>query len=171
MIKAYIETGKIVGPHGVRGMVRVQPWADSGEFLRKFSNFYLDENGKETLEVKTVQPHGNVVLIAFRGVDTIESAEALRGKILYIRREDAALPEGRYFVSDLIGCAVFDSESGDKLGELTDVSKTGANDVWHIKKDEKEYLLPAVGEVVKSVDIDNEIIKICPIKGIFEDEN
>ena len=171
MIRQYIETGKIVGTHGIRGMVRVQLWADSSDFLRNFSYVYLDDGGQKRLEIKTVQPHGNVVLLAFQGVDTVEGAEALRGKTLYIRREDVTLPEGRYFITDLIGCTVYDCESGKKLGELSDVSQTGANDVWHITKDGREYLLPAIEEVIVAVDPAGNEIQVRPMKGIFDDED
>ena len=78
MIKKFLETGKIVGTHGVKGMVRVQPWCDSPEFLKQFKHFYTDSNGETRLEVSSVQPHGNVVLMAIKGVDSIEKAEKLR---------------------------------------------------------------------------------------------
>ena len=83
MIKQYLETGKIVGTHGIKGMVRVQPWCDSGEFLCGFKYFYLDNKGAERLEALNVQPHGNIALIAFKGTDSIEKAEKLRGRIIY----------------------------------------------------------------------------------------
>ncbi len=171
MIKQYIETGKIVGTHGVRGMVRVQPWSDSGEFLCGFSTLYLDAAGGACVTVTKAQPHGNVVLMAFRGIDSIESAEALRGKILDIDRKDVKLPGDRYFIADLIGCAVMDADSGETLGILTEVSQTGANDVWHIQKNGREYLLPAVEEVIVSVDPEKNTIVIRPMKGIFDDED
>ena len=171
MLKKYLETGKIVGTHGVKGMVRVQPWSDSGEFLTKFKYFYLDKNGEAKIKAEAVRPHGNVVLIAFNGVSTIEEAEALRGKVIYLDRKDIKLPEGRYFIDDLIGCSVTDADSGNLLGELTDVSATGANDVWHITKDGKEYLVPAIDEVIVSVDVDASAVVIRPLKGIFDDED
>ena len=170
MKKEFIEAGKIVGTHGVRGMVRIMPWADNGEFLSGFNTFYVDD-GKTPLKINKIQPHGNIVIAAIAGVDSIERAEKFRNKILFIKRKDAKIPDGRYFISELIGCKVFDSQMGIEYGVLTDVSKTGANDVWHIKSNGKEYLLPAIGEVVKMVDIDNEKIEICPMKGIFDDEN
>ena len=170
MKKEFIEVGKIVGTHGVRGMVRIDPWADSGEFLSTFKILYSGGE-KAPLQVETIKPHGNIVIAAIGGVDSIEKAETLRGRVLYIKREDANIPKGRYFVSELIGCKVFDSETKAEYGVITEVSATGANDVWHIKKDEKEYLLPAVNEVVKRVDIEKEEIEICPMKGIFDDEN
>ena len=171
MIKQFIETGKIVGTHGVKGMVRVQPWSDSGAFLSSFKCFYTGENGTGKLTATQIRPHGNVVLIAFQGVDTIEAAEALRGKILYIDRGDIRLPDGRYFVADLLDCEVFDFDSGALLGMLTDVSETGANDVWHITKGGREYLVPAVEEVIVSVEPEAGKITIRPMKGIFDDED
>ena len=171
MIKKYLETGKIVGTHGIRGMVRVQAWSDSGEFLTNFKRFFISPNGENELEVLKIQPHGGVVLIAFKGVGTVEQAESLRGKTLYISRDDVSLPDGRYFIDDLIGCEVFDADSGEKYGVISDVSQTGANDVWHIKSGEKEYLLPAIDEVIVKVAPENERLEIRPLKGIFDNED
>ena len=170
MKKEFLETGKIVGTHGVRGMVRIQPWCDSADFLKNFKKFYL-QGSMEEIVLKDVKPNGNVVIAAVPGVDSIEAAEKLRNKVILIKREDANLPEGRYFISELIGCAVFDADSGESLGALTDVSEPGANDVWHITRNEKEYLVPAIDEVIVSVDIEQEKIVLRPLKGIFDDEN
>lgn len=171
MIKKYLETGKIVGTHGVKGMVRVQPWCDSAEFLKQFKSFYIDENGENRIDITSVQPHGNVVLMAIKGVDSIEKAEALRNKVIYINRKDVKLPKGRYFIDDLVGCTVTDADTNNILGILSDVSPTGANDVWHITHDGKEYLVPAIDEVIVSVDTENESVIIKPLKGIFDDED
>lgn len=171
MKKQYLETGKIVGTHGVKGITRVQVWADDGEFLNNFKTVYTDDKGQNKLVISKVQPHGTVTLVTFKGVDTIEKAEALRNTVIYIDRNDVKLPDGRYFITDLIGCTVFDADTEAVLGEISDISETGANDVWHIKKDGKEYLVPAIDEVIVSVDIDNEKIVIRPMKGIFDDEN
>lgn len=171
MKQKFIETGKIVGTHGVKGMLRVQPWSDSGEFLSNFKCFYLDDAGNERIYATSVKPHGNVVLMSVKGVTTIEQAEKLRGKIIFIDREDVVLPEGRYFISDLLGCNVTDADSKEILGKITDISETGANDVWHITRDGKEYLVPAIDEVIVSVDIDAESVVIRPMKGIFDNED
>ncbi len=170
MKKEFLEIGKIVGTHGVKGMVRIQPWSDDGEFLTQFKKFYLND-GKEMIELSRITPHGNVVLATVKGVDTIEMAEKLRNRILYIKRDDAHLPEGRYFISEIIGARVYDADAGTLLGTLCDVSPTGANDVWHIKNGDKEYLVPAIDEVIADVDINTDIIKIRPLKGIFDDED
>ena len=86
-------------------------------------------------------------------------------------REDACLPEGRYFVEDIIGCTAYDADSGEEYGTVTDVSVTGANDVWHITKNNKEYLIPAIDEVIVSAEPENERVIIRPMKGIFDDED
>ena len=171
MKKQFLETGKITGTHGIRGFVRVQPWCDDGDFLRNFKVLYLDKNGSNKLNVEKIQPNGNVMIIKFKGIDSIESAETLRNNILYINRDDARLPKGSYFVQDLIGCTVFDFDSNDVLGTVSDVTQTGANDVWHIKNGDKEYLIPVIDEVVQKVDIDDGKVYITPLKGIFDDED
>ncbi len=170
MKKEFLEIGKFVGTHGVRGMVRIQPWSDDGEFLTGFKKFYLD-NGKTEIEMSKITPHGNVVIAAVKGIESIEDAEKLRGQVLYIKRTDAKLPEGRYFVSEIIGAQVFNADTNTLLGVLSEVSPTGANDVWHIKSGDKEYLVPAIRDVIVNVDIDKDKIEIRPLKGIFDDED
>lgn len=171
MLDKYIEAGKIVGTHGVRGEMRVQPWCDTTDFLTKFKVFYLDKNGEKSLKVKSSRAHGNVCLIKADGVDTIEDAERYRGKVIYIDRADCKLKNGQYFVTDIIGCEVFHEETNELLGKIVDVSETGANDVWHIKNGENEYLVPNIPLFVKNVDIENGKVIIAPIKGMFDDED
>lgn len=167
--KNYLEAGKIVGTHGVRGMVRIQHWCDSAEFFCGLKNLYLDDNGNVKINVSS-KPHGNVVIATIKGVESIEEAEKYRNKIIYMNRKDAGLDEGQYFISDLIGLPVYNMKD-TFLGKISDVSRTGANDVWHIQKDDNEYLIPCIPDVVVSVDIDEEKIIINPLKGIFNDED
>ena len=167
----YIEAGKIVGTHGVRGEMRVDPWCDSAGFLCRFKKLYLDASGTQVIAVTSARPHGNICLIKADGVDIIEQAEALRGRSLYIDRSDCRLEKGRYFISDIIGCEVVSASGGETLGTVCDVSNTGANDIWHIKRDGKVFLVPNNPEFVKSVDIENKKIVYSPIKGMFDDED
>ncbi len=168
MKKTFLSVGQIVGVHGVRGFVRVQYWCDSAEFFCSFKNLYNES--KQLLNVEKTQPHGNVALLKLKDINSATMAECLRGKVLYIKREDAQLEEGRYFIEELIGVCVKDTKGTD-LGKIVDVSKTGANDVWHIKTGEREHLFPVVPHFVVSVDIDGEIVVINPPKGIFDDED
>ena len=110
MIKEFLEIGQIVGTHGVNGELRVNPWCDSPDFFKGFERLYFDENGVQAVKVVSCRPHGNIVLLCLEGVNGIDAAATLRGKVLFMCRKDAHLPEGRYFVSDLTGCKVIDAD-------------------------------------------------------------
>ena len=171
MIKEYLEIGKITSTHGLKGEMRVQPWCDSPEYMKKFKTLYLDKKGEKPIKVSS-RPNGNMVIMKVQGIDTVEEAARYREKVLYMKRSDANLPEGSWFIQELIDCTVVDADNEEKIyGIISDVSQTGANDVWHIKKDDKEYLIPAIESVVISTDVAEGIIKIRPLKGIFDDEN
>ncbi len=171
MKKQYLDSGKIVGTHGIKGEVRIDPWCDSPGFLCAFKKLYLDNKGEAFIEVKS-RPHKNITLAKIKGVDTIEQAEKLRGKIVYINRDDINLGEGVNFVQDLIGLEVRDADNDTVYGEISDVIRTGANDVYEITDSQnKKYLAPVIDDVVIGIDVDNGFILIRPMKGIFDDED
>ena len=170
MLKRFLECGRIVSTHGIKGEVRMQPWCDGAEFLQDFKYFYM-EKGISKLEAQQVRPHKNIVIMKFKGIDDIDAAVTLRGKVLYIDREDVVLPEGEYFIQDLIGLKVIDADIAKEYGELCDVTSTGANDVYHIKfASGKVQLIPAIKQVVIETNITDGILKIRPMEGLFEDE-
>jgi len=171
LIKRFLEAGQIVGTHGVRGELRVNPWCDSPAFLTQFATLYFDADGQRPVRVLSCRPHGNVALLTLEGVDSLNAAAAMRGRTLYMRRSDAALEEGAYFVAELIGCEVRDDDDESKrYGTLADVSRTGANDVWHIRgADGREHLIPAVPSVVISADVEQGVVTIRPIPGMIEE--
>ncbi len=172
MKKEYLEVGQIVGTHGVRGELRVNPWCDAPAFLKQFHTLYFSPNGTGAVKVTACRPHGNVALLKLEGVDTVEAASALRNKVLYMKRSDAHIAEGSYFIAELIDCTVVDADDESIVyGVLSDVSETGANDVWHIRRDGREYLIPSIPDVVIGVDVAAGVIRIRPLKGIFDDEN
>ncbi len=168
MKKQFLDSGKIVGTHGIKGEVRIEPWADSPAFLCAFKTLYLDERGETAIRVKS-RPHKNITLCKIEGVDTIEAAERLRGRIVYIDRDDVRLDEGVHFVQDLIGSKVRDYDTDVFYGTLTDVLRTGANDVYEITRDGRQYLAPVIDEVVRAIDTENGVVRITPMKGIFDD--
>lgn len=172
MIKEYLEIGKITSTHGIKGEMRVQPWCDSPEFMKSFKTLYLDKNGEKALKVSS-RPNGNMVIMKAQGIDTVEAAAAMRNKVLFMKRSDAKIPKGSYFIQELIDCTVIDADDESKTyGVISDVSATGANDVWHIKaEDGKEYLIPAIPSVVIETDVEKGVIKIRPLRGIFDNEN
>ncbi len=170
-LKKYIETGKVVNTHGVMGEIKVKPWSDSPDFLTHFDRFYLSDKGGRALKCEKCRVHKDMVLIKIKGIDTVEQAEQLRGKVLYIDRSDAQLDDGEYFIQDLIGCDVYDQETGKLLGRLADITQTGANDVWHIEFDGRTYLVPAIPDVLGEISLEEKKAVIRPLKGIFDDED
>lgn len=170
--KQYLETGKIVGTHGIKGEVRIDAWCDSPEFLCYFKKLYLDENGETFIEVKS-RPHKNVTITKIKGVESIEEAERYRGKVVYLNRDDIQLEEGVNFIQDLIGLEVRDADDESIVyGKITDVIYTGANDVYEITDGSgKKYLAPVIDDVVIEINVDEGFVLIQPMKGIFDDED
>ncbi len=167
-MQKYLEIGQIVTTHGIKGEVKIQPWCDSPEVLCEFDILY-NKDGTKTYEL-SARPHGNMVIAKIKGVDTVEEAQALRNRILYLDRDDAELPEGTYFVQDLLGLMVYDEE-GKFYGKLTDVTSAGsANDVYELNNDGKLYYIPAIPSVILKTDIENGRMIIYPMEGLF-DEN
>lgn len=170
MKKDYLELGQIVGTHGVRGEMRVNPRCDGPDFAKGFGRLFFDPKGINEVKVISARPHGNIILMKLEGIDSIEKAEKLRNRILYLKREDAHLPEGTWFIAELLDCEVLDADTGERYGVLTDVSETGANDVWYITADDgKEYLIPAIKDVVIRAEAENNRIYIRPLKGLLDD--
>ncbi len=170
MVKKFLEGGKIVGTHGVRGEMRVECWCDSPQFLAQFKTLYFNE-GAEKIKVKS-RAHKNMVLMKVPGIDTIEQADLYRGRVLYIKRSDVKLEKGVNFVQDLIGLEVVDSSSSEVYGTVKDVLKTGSNDVFEMQgKDNKMYYIPSIPDIVDEIDVDGGVLKITPMKGLFSDED
>ncbi len=166
-MEKYLEAGKIVGTHGVQGELKLENWTDSPVLLKKIKNLYFDK-GETNAGLSSSRVHKNMLLIKLDGVEDLNQAEKLRGKILYMDRNDVKLPKNRFFIVDLIGLKVYDGNTQEFYGEITEVFETGANNVYKIEKDGKDYLFPAVDHMIKKTDIENERIEILPIKGIFD---
>ena len=156
-MKQYLEIGKIVNVHGLRGDVKVVPWCDEPEFLCEFDTLYLGKAQKPVNVTAARLQKGNV-LLHLEGVDTVEAAEQLRNQVLYMDRDEVELEEGVYFIQDLIGLEV-----------LSDVMQTGANDVYEIKDETgKTVLIPAIPDVVQETDLDGGVMRIRPLEGLFD---
>ena len=112
-----------------------------------------------------------MVIMAIEGISNIDEAEKLRNTIINIDRNDLKLEKGQYFIQDLIGLKVIDADNDNLYGKITDVFKTGANDVYQVTDGNKNYLVPVIQDVVLDVNIAEGYVKIRPIKGIFEDED
>jgi 16S rRNA processing protein RimM len=172
-MSGYIEAGKITSAHSFHGEVKIQSWCDTPEFLKRFKIFYLDEKGGSFLTVDKIRTANNLLIASFEGIENEEEASKLRNKILYIKKEDANLDEGTFFISDMIGLPVFDFDTGAKYGVLSNVFNNGATDIYVVKTDKLdknnrniEVLIPNVPVFIKKVSLDEGVF-VTPIEGMF----
>lgn len=170
MLKQYLEAGQIVRTHGVQGELVLEPWADSAEFLRQVKRFWFDE-GKSDAELLSSRVHKGRLLVTLRGVDSVEKGDALRGRVLYLNREDVKLKPGQHFLQDLLGLRAVDAKTGREYGTLEEVIPTGANDVYRIVDGGgREYLFPAVKHMIGRIAPEEGVIELLPIPGIFDED-
>ena len=170
MIKDFLECGKIVSTHGIKGELRVIPWTNQPEHLLDFSRFFLDNKGSQSIKITASRLHKNMLLIKVKGINSIEEANTLRGKVLYLNRSDD--PDDTPYIQDYFGISVTDADTGKSYGKVTDIIITGANDVFVLKDDKgTERLVPDIPHVVLDIDLDERTIIIRPLEGLFEDEN
>lgn len=161
MIHPYLECGQIVNTHGIRGEVKIVPWADSAEFLCQFSTLYVDGL---PVKVQNARVHKGSVIAQLEGVSDVNAAMLMKNKVVYIRREDAKLPEGAFFLADIMGLDVVD-ESGNKLGILKDVLSPSRQQVY-VVEGEREILIPAVPEFILETNVEAGYIKVRLIEGM-----
>lgn len=157
----FLDCGQIVNTHGVHGEVRIVPWADSPDFLCQFSTLYVDGRA---LAVTASRVHKGSVIARLQGVNTVEQAMALKGKTVQLRRADAKLPEGAFFLADVIGLDVVD-ENGNKLGTLREVLSPSIQQIY-VVEGEREIMIPAVPEFILETNIEAGYIKVRLIEGM-----
>jgi 16S rRNA processing protein RimM len=166
----FLEIGIVVGTHGVRGELRVKPLCDDPSFFGGFTRLFWDRFGKEEVRVLASRAHKNICLLTLAGVADLTVATALRGRVLYFSKADAPLEEGRYFIADLLYCRVVEVNlPAVEYGHIFDVQHTAAHDIWGVHAaDGREHWIPVVDEVVRQVDIENSVVFIAPLQGLFD---
>ena len=168
-MKKKLEVGQIVNTFGIKGFVKVYPYVNDVTRFNNLKYVYAKSKKEEKkLEIEEVKYQKNMVLLKFKGVETVEEAEKLRNNYLEIDRSDAIpLEEGEFFIADLIGLKVF-LDTGEELGILEDIYNTGSKDIYVVKdKLGKSYLLPYIDEVTKKIDLDNSKIIVHIIEGLI----
>ena len=149
--------GQIVAPHGVRGDLRIMPLTSNVQLFTDMDYLLLPDGRR--LQIVKARPHKNIILVTAESITSIEAAEALRGQKVSVYREDMPeLPEGRYYVGDLIGLPVLDEE-GKRIGTFKDVLPTGSRDVYVIEPPEgKDILVANIPENIRKIDLENQRI-------------
>ena len=165
-----LRVGVITSPHGIKGEVKVFPTTDDAKRFKELKKVILD-TGKEYIPMETehVKFFKNMVILKFKGYDNINEIEKYKSRDLLITRDQAVdLAPDEYFITDLIGLAVV-SDQGVELGTLKDVLETGANDVYVVAmKDGKELMLPAIGDCILNVDLEQRRMEVHVLEGLMD---
>ncbi|MGE5552361.1 MAG: ribosome maturation factor RimM [Betaproteobacteria bacterium] len=155
----FVAIGEVTAPHGLRGEVRVIPLTDFPERFTHTAQVLVGPPGAEPdgppFGLEQVRRHGRTMIVKLAGVDSVEAAERLRGRLLFVRRDEVVpLPAGRFYVFDLIGLAVV-AEDGTPVGELVEVLENPANDLFVVCPSDGggDILIPAVKSVVREIDL------------------
>lgn len=163
----YISIGKITNTHGIKGELKVYPLTDDIKRFDLLEKAYLGEE-KIPVNLESVKYHKNLAILKFKEYNNINEVLDLKDYYIYVDEDGRVeLPEGHFFIYEILDSQVFDLDD-NPLGFLRDIIQGPGNDVYLIKDGEKEYLIPAVGEFVKKIDLENKRIYIQPIEGMIE---
>ena len=167
-MQEYFEIGQIVNTFGIKGQVKVTPFTDDMERFEELKTIYVEKKKQlQEFEIEQVKYQKNLVILKLKNIEDMNTAEKLKGCYIKIQRKDARkLPEGTYFIADIIGSVVI-TDDGKELGKVEDIYNTGSSDIY-VVKDElgKQILLPAIKEVILSVDVEKQIVKVHLLEGL-----
>lgn len=169
-MKQYLEIGKIVNTHGVRGEMKMQLWCDDIEFLKNIKTVYYDEKGTKSATLLAARPQKDMALIKLSDVDDFDKAQSLKNAVLYCNRDDAKIDEDAHFIQDVIGCYVVDIDTNDEYGKIEDVVNYGSSDIFVVKDGFKKHLIPNISDIVKEINTEYEVVKIKLMKGLFDED-
>ncbi len=169
MQNKYIECGKIINTHGCHGGLKLESWCDSPEVLADFKRIFIKKNADFVeYKVKKSAIFKQFVLFDLAGISDMDAALALKGTVIYADREDFALEEGEYFIADIIGIEIRDADTDALLGTLSEIINRGAQDIYVVKTDKGDVMIPVVDEFVIRVEV-GKAIYVRPIPGMFDE--
>ncbi|MBO4769972.1 MAG: 16S rRNA processing protein RimM [Clostridia bacterium] len=172
-MREFIEAGRIVNIHGIKGAVKAESWCDNPAVLKNMNRIFLKscENGSVYVEKKVITASviGEFVIMRLEGVSSPEQASALKNVVFFVHRDDIPVDDGSVLIDDIKDLPVIDSDTGRTYGFLHDVVKIGGRDLYEINCEGKPVLLPAVREFIKKIDVGRGIF-ISPIEGFFDED-
>ena len=169
MKKTYLEGGKICTSHGVKGLVKVEHFCDSPKVLASAKKIFLKERDGSFSErkINSASVAGQFILMGIDGINSREEAIAYRGRIIYLHRDDIPMADGAMLIADMIGLPVYHAQSGESLGQISDVSDVAGRRIYTVKYQGKEILVPDVPEFIKEIN-EEKGMAILPIPGLFD---
>ena len=163
-----IEIGKIVNTHGLKGHIKVEPWCDGIETFEYLNRVFISDI---EYDIESVKVQKNLFLLKLKNLNSVEEAEKLKNKLIYANEEEMLpLPDGVFYIKDIIGLDVYDGEK--HIGKIADWIETGANNVYVIKRSKgKDVLIPAIDSVIMDIDIENKKMSVNMLEGLMEDDD
>ena len=171
MKKEFLEGGRIINAHGVRGLVKVDPWCDSPAVLASMKRVFLESAaGFSERRVLTASSGGGTVIMNIEGIDSREAAVAMKNRVIYLHRDDVPVPEGAMLLVDMIGLPVIHAVTGKRLGTLKSVDDAARGQIYTVDTERGDVLIPAVDEFIKEIDETRGVL-VMPISGMFYDSD
>ena len=169
MKKMYLEGGKVLGPHGVRGVLKIEVWCDSPKVLAKQKRVFLTDKdgGYEEKKVVTASAAGDIVLMSLEGIEDRDVAVGMKGTIIYLHRDDIPVAKGQMLLADMIGLPVIDADTGVRYGEITEVVDVPRGLLYTIKTPTGDVHYPSGKEFIREIDEEKGMF-ITPIPGFFD---
>lgn len=165
----YLEAGKIVNTHGLRGEVKIVPWTDTPDTFEEIPYVFAKRNsGEEKLTIRNVKYQKGNIIVKFSEINSIEEAQMYKNTVLYVDRGVMPpLPEGAYYITDLIGLSVYEQTDNRLLGTIQDVFSTGSSDIYEVKRDgQKPLLIPVIDDVIVNVDLAERKVTVRLLEGL-----
>ena len=169
-MKQFLEVGKVNNTHGIKGELKFTLWCDDINYLKQLNVLYLDDKGEKPVKIISVRPQKNIAILKLENINTIEQAEALKGRVLYCNRDDAVIDENANYIADIIGCYVVDVDTEEEYGQVKDVLNYGSCDIYDIESWGKHTLIPATPDIVKEIKTEYQVIRIKKMKGLFDED-
>ncbi len=167
MKREYLECGRIIAAHGVKGLIKVESWCDSAKVLASRKRVYMEKGGEYTeYAVISASAAGENVIMNI-GLPSREDAQGLKNTVLYLKRCDIPVPRGTVLIADMLGLPVIDYVSGENYGTLSDVTDAPQGKLYTVKTEKGDVLIPDRPEFVKKIDTDAAVY-ITPIPGFFD---
>ena len=164
----FLECGKIINTHGVRGGLKLESFCDTPQDLASLKKVYIkNDTDYKCHKVKRASVFKQFVLFELEGINDIDAAMTLKNVVIFADRNDIPIDEGAFFLADIIGLDVIDIESKEKIGTLCDVLNLGASDLYEISTSNGKKLIPAVPEFIKEIDLENGIF-VSLIEGMLD---
>ena len=154
----YLEAGKLINTHGVRGEFKFDAWCDDFSRYLKIKRFFLSSDGTNELKVSTIRKFGRFMLVKFEGIESLDDALKFKGRTIYVDRDDVPKDDGAVFIADIIGLPAIDVSNNETFGKIIDFTNKGGGNLYEIQcTNGNVCYIPAVEAFVKKIDTDNGV--------------